>query len=70
MYVCVCKAVTERQIHQAAQEGARSLKDLYQGLGITRECGRCAHCARECLNEALATCGAGDVAYANESLAA
>lgn len=52
MYVCVCQAVTERQIHQAAREGARNLKDLRQTLGVTSECARCAECAHRCLKEA------------------
>ncbi|MBK7356810.1 (2Fe-2S)-binding protein [Propionivibrio sp.] len=52
MYVCVCMAVTDRQIHAAAQEGARSLKDLRRLLGVTSECGHCATYARQCLQEA------------------
>jgi len=52
MYVCVCLAVTDRQIHQAAQEGAKTLKDLRRELGVTSECGRCATCARQCLRDA------------------
>lgn len=52
MYVCVCKAVTERQIREAAQNGARTLRDLRRELGVTSECGRCASCARDCLKEA------------------
>ena len=54
MYVCVCQAVTDRQIRQAAEGGARTLKDLRRELGVTRDCGRCASCARECLHEANA----------------
>ena len=52
MYVCVCRAVTERQIAQAARNGAKSLKDLRNNLGVTSECGRCASCARQCLRDA------------------
>jgi bacterioferritin-associated ferredoxin len=52
MYVCVCQAVTDRQIREAAQGGARTLKDLRRDLGVTRDCGRCASCAHECLQEA------------------
>lgn len=52
MYVCVCQAVTDRQIREAAHDGARTLKDLRRDLGITRDCGRCASCARACLEEA------------------
>ena len=51
MYVCVCQAVTERQIHDAAREGARTLKDLRRELGVTTDCGRCASCARDCLRQ-------------------
>lgn len=54
MYVCVCQAVTERQIREAAQGGARTLQDLRRDLGVTRDCGRCASCAHECLREANA----------------
>ena len=52
MYVCVCKAVTDPQIREAAQGGALTLKDLRRELGVTRDCGRCASCAHECLREA------------------
>lgn len=51
MYVCVCKAVTERQVRQAVSNGARSLKDLRRELGVTSDCGQCAACARQCLRE-------------------
>ena len=45
MYVCVCKAVTDRQIQEAAQGGARTLRDLRRVLGVTADCGRCASSA-------------------------
>ncbi len=54
MYVCVCQAVTDRQIREAAMRGARTLRDLRRELGIARECGSCAACARDCLREAHA----------------
>ena len=52
MYVCVCHAVTDSQIREAAQGGARTLRDLRRDLGVTSDCGRCATCAHECLREA------------------
>jgi len=52
MYVCVCNAVTDSQIREAAQSGARTLRDLRQQLGVTLDCGRCASCAHACLREA------------------
>lgn len=41
MYVCVCRAVTERQIEAAVKDGARHLRDLRTELGIIEDCGRC-----------------------------
>ena len=52
MYVCVCKAVTDRQIREAVFDGARTLRDLRNQLGVASECGRCACCARDCLKAA------------------
>ena len=60
MYVCVCQAVTGRQIREAAEGGARTLKDLRRDLGVTRDCGRCASCARQCLQEANQCLAAAD----------
>ena len=54
MYVCICNAVTDRQIHEAVVGGARTLNDLWRDLGVTLECGRCASCARGCLEAAHA----------------
>lgn len=52
MYVCVCNAVTDRQIRQAIESGARSMRDLRQQLGVCSDCGKCGPCARELLSEA------------------
>ena len=56
MYVCVCNAVSDRQIRKEVNNGARSMRDLHQRLGVASTCGRCAPCAREhlmaCVHEA------------------
>ncbi len=49
MFVCVCQAVTDSEIHQAARNGAKTLKDLRRELNVGIECGRCVNCARKCL---------------------
>jgi bacterioferritin-associated ferredoxin len=54
MYICLCNAITERQIVQAAEEGARSPEDLAQGLGVGLGCGRCTLCANTLLVETVA----------------
>ncbi|NNC24328.1 bacterioferritin [Salinisphaera sp. USBA-960] len=54
MYVCICNAVTERQISQAYCEGACSLRALRERLGVAGCCGRCASCARDVLGRCKA----------------
>ena len=56
MYVCVCKAVTERQILSAAESGAQTLHDLRRCLGVASECGRCARHAHQMLRELHGSC--------------
>ena len=52
MYVCICNSVTDRDIHEAAARGARTVKDLRRELGVASDCGKCASCAREVLRDA------------------
>ena len=54
MYICLCNAITDRQVIQAAERGARSAEDLAQHLGLGLGCGRCISCAKEVLGETLA----------------
>lgn len=53
MYVCLCKAVTDRQIQDAVAEGCSSMRDLQTTLGVAACCGKCAPCAKEVLTDAL-----------------
>ncbi len=55
MYVCICKAVTDTQIHEAVAQGSCcTMRDLRNCFGVGTQCGRCALHARDVLNEALA----------------
>jgi bacterioferritin-associated ferredoxin len=51
MYVCLCNAVTEREVRNAVALGASSLNDLREGLGVAACCGKCASCARQILKD-------------------
>ena len=51
MYVCICNAVTEREIAQAAQEGACTVEHLEQLLLVATCCGKCRDKAAECLEK-------------------
>ena len=53
MYVCICNAVTDREIRQAVALGAHSLADLKESLGVATNCRKCADCARAILREEL-----------------
>ena len=52
MYICICKQVTESEIHEAVDQGACSLKDIRTELGVGTECGECKHHARQCIRQA------------------
>lgn len=53
MYVCVCHAVTDRDIGHAVANGCQSLRELRDQLGVGSCCGRCRGCAREVLEDSL-----------------
>lgn len=41
MYVCICNAVTDRQIVEALSEGADTLAKLQKKLAVSTCCGSC-----------------------------
>jgi bacterioferritin-associated ferredoxin len=51
MYICICNAITQRQVEECAQSGAASVEDLASQLGVGAGCGRCRECAAELLAE-------------------
>lgn len=53
MYVCVCNAVTEKQVRAAVQEGVYSLRELSAKLGVATCCGCCAKLASQIVDEEL-----------------
>ncbi|WP_272536055.1 MULTISPECIES: bacterioferritin-associated ferredoxin [Providencia] len=54
MYVCLCEAITDKQIRNVARKyNVTSLKGLRQILPVGRECGKCIRQTREILQEEL-----------------
>jgi len=53
MYVCVCNAITDKEVRGAVALGARTLGDLQATLGVATCCRRCADCACSIVAEAL-----------------
>jgi bacterioferritin-associated ferredoxin len=52
MYVCICHAVTDRDIRSCIEEGASSMRELRQQLCVGTQCGKCACHVRALLQEA------------------
>ena len=51
MYVCVCNAITDKQIRAAAEAGTTDLWRLQAELGVATNCGSCSEVASEILAE-------------------
>ncbi len=51
MYVCICNAITDKQIRQAADAGVLDLWQLQVELGVASNCGSCKEHASEILRE-------------------
>lgn len=56
MYICICKAVTDREIRQAAELGANSLSEIQECLGVATCCGKCAQETCRILREQKQAC--------------
>ena len=51
MYVCVCNAITDKQIRKAAASGVQTVRELQSQLGVAAGCGSCKDAAAEILQE-------------------
>ena len=63
MYVCICKGITDTQIRAAVQDGASSLQDVRNSLGVASQCGKCGILTQDILRESL-----NDLCENNEQL--
>jgi bacterioferritin-associated ferredoxin len=67
MYLCICAAVTDRDVRSAVAQGADSLDKLACQLGVGAGCGCCREMAQQMIAEG---CCGGHCACAGQSLAA
>ncbi len=51
MYVCVCYGVTEKQVKEAVEQGAETLKALQTKLNVGTECGKCIKATLEMMEQ-------------------
>lgn len=54
MYVCVCNAVTDRQIRSQSERSRGTIAEIYRALGIKVQCGKCVRTAKTILAGAQA----------------
>ncbi len=65
MIICICKAVSDRHIRSAVEEGATCLRDLTRELGLGTCCGKCVPEARATLSATLGSqCQSAELAAA------
>lgn len=50
MVVCVCNAIREKDVRDAARAGASSACQAYRRLGVQAKCGQCVPFAREIIS--------------------
>ena len=53
MYICLCEPVTDKQLRSAILDGASTMRELRQKLGVVKQCGRCAKATLAILEETL-----------------
>ena len=47
MYLCICRAIRERDVDAAVRAGARRPADVFRACGKSPQCGTCACDLRE-----------------------
>jgi bacterioferritin-associated ferredoxin len=60
MIVCICRAVSDRQIQAVVSQGASSLLQVRAELGTGECCGKCSRQVRELIDRHAAANGASD----------
>ena len=54
MFVCLCKAISDHDIHGAVEQGVSSFEELQSKLEVSTVCGACACEAKTVFSEKLA----------------
>ncbi|MCS7101678.1 MAG: (2Fe-2S)-binding protein [Burkholderiaceae bacterium] len=70
MYVCICAAVTESQVREAASAGVRTLAQLQATLGVATGCGCCREFAQQLLERVSGEAPPGYVTVSRLAVAA
>jgi bacterioferritin-associated ferredoxin len=55
MYVCICNALTETHVREAAQQSGGRVASVYETCGVEPCCGKCASSMRDILRGSATT---------------
>lgn len=53
MFVCLCRAITDREIHEAVDNGVDHVDQLEELCGVGTGCGTCKSTAQELIDARL-----------------
>ncbi|WP_416308117.1 bacterioferritin-associated ferredoxin [Neptunicella sp. SCSIO 80796] len=54
MYICLCYAITDKQIEKAVREdGVGSMRELRKHLGVGGQCGKCVQMAQQLIDSTI-----------------
>ena len=70
MYICICKAVTEKDIATAVDNGVRTMRELRLATQCSSQCGSCAEFAKATLTDAVQASAANSSQLFNVALTA
>ena len=53
MYLCICRAIRERDVDAAVRAGARRPADVFRACGQNPQCGSCASDMRKRIDQTI-----------------
>ena len=53
MFICICRAIREREVDAAVRAGARRPVDVFRACGKSPQCGSCACDMRQRIDETI-----------------
>lgn len=54
MYVCLCNAITDKEIKQAVlSDGVGNIRDLREKMSIADQCGKCTRLTQSIIDSAI-----------------
>ena len=58
VYICLCRAISDRDVAQVAEAGGRSVAQIFKSKRCRPNCGSCVAHLRAALEEAVGCCPA------------